>query len=508
MSHAQQSAASAAIASDALPASLQAVSALQPTAVWAHFAHFCRIPRPSKQEGAIRQHLVDWAATQGLATEVDAVGNLLIRKPAQHRPTDTPALALQAHLDMVCQKQAHSTHDFERDPIHAVVDGDWVRAPDTTLGADNGIGAALMLALLACRDTPHPPLEALFTVDEEAGMGGAHGLQTGWLQARRMLNLDTEAWGEFYLGCAGGLDVDIREAWQPEALPEGHHAVLIGLQGLRGGHSGVDIHEQRGNAIALLVQVLHDLQARCGLRIVELQGGSARNAIPREAEALVLVPEHHAAALPEALAPWPPWLQQSQEGREPGLALQAREVPAARRATLPGVAPQLAQQRWLQALRASPHGVHRMSQAVPGVVDTSNNLGILAWGPEGAHVNFMVRSLREAGNQALAAQLSALWTLADTQPELSGAYPGWAPAPQSPLLQHCEQVFLRTFGSDSQRQVIHAGLECGLICAAYPGMDIVSFGPTITGAHAPGEAVHIPAVAHCWQLLHAIVREA
>lgn len=482
--------------------------ALHPQAVWSHFAHFCRIPRPSKHEGAIRQHLLDWAASQGLATEVDAAGNLLIRKPAQHRPASTPPLALQAHLDMVCQKQSHSPHDFSRDPIHAVVDGDWVRAPDTTLGADNGIGAALMLALLACRDTPHPPLEALFTVDEEAGMGGAHGLQPGWLQARRMLNLDTEAWGEFYLGCAGGLDVDVREAWQPEPLPTGHHALQISLQGLRGGHSGVDIHEQRGNAIALLVQVLHDLQARCRLRIVELVGGNARNAIPREAQALVLVPQAHAEALPDALALWSQWLQQSQHGQEPGLTLHASAVPSAHLAHRPGLAPWPAQQRWLQALRASPHGVHRMSQAVPGVVDTSNNLGIVAWGPQGAHVNFMVRSLREAGNRELAAQLSALWVLAGTTPEISGAYPGWTPAPQSPLLQHCEQVFLRTFGCASQRQVIHAGLECGLIAAVYPGMDIVSFGPTITGAHAPGEAVHIPAVAQCWQLLQAIVREA
>lgn len=485
--------------------------ALQPQAVWSHFAHFCRIPRMSKHEGAIRAHLVQWAAEQGLATEVDAAGNLLIRKPAQHRPASTPALALQAHLDMVCQKQGHSPHDFLRDPIQAVVDGDWVRAPDTTLGADNGIGAALMLALLQDIDTPHPPLEALFTVDEEAGMGGAHGLQAGWLQARRMLNLDTEAWGEFYLGCAGGLDVDVHDTWAPEPLPSGHQALRIRLQGLRGGHSGVDIHEQRGNAIALLVQVLHDLQARCGLRVVELQGGTARNAIPRDAQALVLVPQAHAEALPAALALWAQWLQQGLEGQEPGLTLQAAEVPPGEPAhgTLgaQGVAPWPAQQRWLQALRASPHGVHRMSQAVPGVVDTSNNLGVLAWGPEGAQVNFMVRSLRDAGSRALAQTLCALWQLAGTEPRIGGAYPGWAPSPQSPLLQHCEAVFRDHWGTDSRRQVIHAGLECGLIAAAYPGMDIVSFGPTITGAHAPGEAVHIPAVAQCWQLLQALVRE-
>ena len=488
-----------------------ALLALQPRAVWTHFAHFCRIPRPSKHEAAIREHLVAWADGQGLITDIDAAGNLLIRKPAQHRPANTPTLALQAHLDMVCQKQAHSTHDFRRDPIRAVVDGDWVRAHDTTLGADNGIGAALMLALLEDRDTPHPPLEALFTVDEEAGMGGAHGLKAGWLQARRMLNLDTEAWGEFYLGCAGGLDVDISEAWVPEPWPVAHQAMQLCLQGLRGGHSGVDIHEQRGNAIALMVQVLHDLQARCGLRVVELQGGSARNAIPRDAKALVLVPQAHVEALPAALALWAQWLQQALEGQEPGLALHAAPMSTDDTANgmtgALGVAPWPAQQRWLQALRASPHGVHRMSQAVSGVVDTSNNLGIITWGPAGAKVNFMVRSLRDAGSRELAQRLCALWQLAGTEPHLSGAYPGWTPSPGSPLLQHCEAVFRAQWGTDSKRQVIHAGLECGLIAAVHPDMDIVSFGPTITGAHAPGEAVHIPAVAQCWQLLQALVRE-
>ncbi|MEY4428508.1 MAG: hypothetical protein RLZZ182_1197, partial [Pseudomonadota bacterium] len=302
---------------------------------------------------------------------------------------------------------------------------------------------------------------------------------------------------------AGGLDVDVRESWLPEPAPVAHLPFTVSLSGLRGGHSGVDIHEQRGNAIALLVQVLHDLQGRCALRIAQLQGGNARNAIPREAQATVWVPAAHAEALPAALALWQSWLQQACDGQEPGLRLQA----AALNPAPTHVTPWPCQQRWLHALRASPHGVHRMSTAVPGVVDTSNNLGVLAWGPDGAHANFMVRSLRDAGARDLAQGLTALWQLAGVAAERSGDYPGWTPAPHSPLLQHCEQVFRQHWGHDSQRQVIHAGLECGLIAAAYPGMDIVSFGPTITGAHAPGEAVHIPAVADCWRLLQAIVRE-
>jgi dipeptidase D len=475
------------------------LSVLQPTAVWAHFATLCRIPRPSKQEDALRDHLRQWADARGLQTQVDEAGNLLVRKPATPGREQAPILVLQGHLDMVCQKNSNVDHDFTRDPIQPVVKDGWVQAEGTTLGSDNGIGVAMALALLDSEDVPHGPLEALFTVDEEAGMGGAQGLQPGVLQGRLMLNLDTEEWGEFYLGCAGGLDVNVHRPGTPEAWPADHTAFRIALTGLRGGHSGVNIHEERGNAIKLLVRVLRGLEDLADVRLVSLQGGTARNALPREAFAVVAVPESLAADLAQALLSWQVMLINELQGVESGLVLKAERVEATQ------VMTEAEQDIWLRTLHAAPHGVKRMSQRVPGVVETSNNLGVIDLKPDGGQCNFMVRSLLDSGAQALADEITSLWALSGTQASEEGAYPGWTPDPDSPLLRLCQQVYEREFGAASKVQVIHAGLECGIIAAKYPGMDIVSFGPTIRGAHAPGEAVEIASVANTWRLFTAIV---
>jgi len=493
---------------------------LQPAPVWAHFETLCRIPRPSKHEGALRDHLLQWARgradSHGLRAEVDRVGNLIIRKPGTPGHEQAPSLALQGHLDMVTQKASGSAHDFMRDPIRVVLEDGWLRAPDTTLGSDNGIGVALALALLEATDVPHGPLEALFTVDEEAGMGGAQGLADGALQSRLMLNLDTEEWGEFYLGCAGGLDVDVRRHSSSERWPESHVPVILRVAGLRGGHSGVNIHEERGNAIKLLVQMLQGLSlgepsvaagpACPGLRLARLQGGNARNALPREAEALVAVPAAQLPALQAAAAEWQARWQQLLLGVEPKVEVSVQSVNAAdvASAQAAGVLPLTEQHSWLRGLQASPHGVHRMSQRVAGVVETSNNVGVVDIQPAGGHANFMVRSLLDVGSRALADQIVALWTLSGSQVQCSGAYPGWAPNPGSPLLAVCQRVFTQRFHEDSAVQVIHAGLECGILAAKHPGMDIVSYGPTIRGAHAPGEAVKVDTVAHCWTLLKDI----
>jgi len=475
------------------------LSTLQPHAVWAHFATLCRIPRQSKQEDALRDHLRQWATDLGLQTLVDQAGNLIIRKPASAGREAVPSLVLQGHLDMVCQKNSQSSHDFSRDPIQPVLIDGWVQAPDTTLGADNGMGVAMILALLEDRSLPHGPLEALFTVDEEAGMGGAQGLAPGVLQSRLMLNLDTEEWGEFYLGCAGGLDVNVSRPGQPCALPAGHAAWRIALTGLRGGHSGVNIHEERGNAIKLLVRVLHDLQTRHPLHLVSLQGGTACNALPREAFAVVALPAGHADALAAALQTWQTLLNQELTGVETGLTLVATNTSADQALS------SQEQAIWLRTLHAAPHGVRRMSQRVPGVVETSNNLGMVELNPDGGSCNFMVRSLLDSGSQALADEIVSLWALSGTVADKSGAYPGWTPNPDAPLLALCQQVYQRAFHEASAVQVIHAGLECGIIAAKYPGIDIVSFGPTIRGAHAPGEAVEVASVARTWQLFTAIV---
>jgi len=475
-------------------------SGLEPAIVWNHFALLCAIPRASKQEAKLRQHLLAWAGQRGLVAAVDAAGNLIIRKPASPGRENFPGVILQAHLDMVCQNNADTPHDFSRDPIRPQRRDGWLVADGTTLGADNGIGVALMLAVLEATDLQHGPLEALFTVDEEAGMGGARGLAPDVLHGRLMLNLDTEAWGEFYLGCAGGMDVNVRRSGTPEPLPTGWQGWRIELRGLRGGHSGVDIHEERGNAIKLLVRVLRGLEQLFPLRLASLQGGTARNALPREATAIVAIPEAAAEKLTSGLAEWEVRLRGELAGVDTGIALSCS--PAL------GVLPLLApheQAVWLESLHAAPHGVRRMSRQVPGVVETSNNLGMVALDAAGGSCNFMVRSLLDSGSAALADEIVSLFSLSGTLAEKAGAYPGWAPNPDSPLLALCQAVYRQEFGAESTVKVIHAGLECGIIGAKYPGLDIVSFGPTIHGAHAPGESVDILSVDRSWHLLKAIL---
>jgi dipeptidase D len=477
----------------------RSISDLEPRPVWAHFSALCRFPRPSKGEGPLRDHLRQWAGGLGLATAVDPVGNLLIRKAASPDRAHAPGVVLQAHLDMISQKDMAVIHDFARDPIRPVVRDGWVTAPGTTLGADNGLGVALILAVLEDTTLAHGPLEALFTVDEEAGMGGARDLAADCLTGRLMLNLDTEEWGCFYVGCAGGMDVNVARSGNAEPMPAGFLAYRIDLRGLRGGHSGVDIHEERGNAIKLLVRVLSDLEQRLPLRLAALHGGSARNALPREAFATVAIPVGQEAGLGAGLSDWQALLRRELAGVDDDLTLSCAPAEA-RQLMAPGQ-----QAVWLQSLHAAPHGVRRMSQRVSGVVETSNNLGMAELGADGGTCNFMVRSLLPSGAEALAAEITSLFALSGTRTDVSGHYPGWTPNPDSPLLALCQTTYRREFGENSTVQVIHAGLECGLIAAKYPGLDIVSFGPTIRGAHAPGEAVDIASVGRTWHLLTSIL---
>jgi dipeptidase D len=472
---------------------------LEPRPVWAHFAALCRFPRQSKQEGPLRDHLRQWAARLGLATAVDPAGNLVVRKAASPGREYAPGVVLQAHLDMVCQKNTDIDHDFSHDPIQTLVRDGWVTAKGTTLGADNGMGVALILATLESTTLAHGPLEALFTVDEEAGMGGARGLAADCLTGSLLLNLDTEEWGRFYVGCAGGMDVNVTRAGTAEPLPAGFHAYRIDLHGLRGGHSGVDIHEERGNAIKLLVRVIRDVEERLPLRLASLDGGNARNALPREAFAIVAIPTVQDGILHSRLADWQALLRRELTGVDDDLTIDCTPVDAG------SVMASGEQAVWLDSLHAAPHGVRRMSHSVPGVVETSNNLGVAELRPDRGTCNFMVRSLLTSGAQALAAEIASLFALSGTRTETAGHYPGWTPNPDSPVLALCQATYRREFGEESAVQVIHAGLECGLIAAKYPNMDIVSFGPTIRGAHAPGESVEIASVGRTWRLLTAIL---
>lgn len=479
---------------------MSALASLQPRALWAHFQTLCDIPRPSGHEAALRAHLIEWAKSRGLETRTDTVGNLVIAKPATPGMENRETVVLQGHLDMVAQQNAGTGHDFERDPIRLIeAEQGWIKADGTTLGADNGIGVAAALAILESDDVPHPAIEALFTIDEEAGMTGAHGLSGNILTGRLLLNLDTEDWGEFYVGCAGGVDVRLTRQLAREALPAGWTSGMISLTGLKGGHSGVDIHLERGNANKLMARILDDLLSVTALRLVSLTGGTLRNALPREAFAgIACAPENMPAVL-DRLELWQAQLNDELTGAEIGIALAFGHT------TSEDALDDASTRQVIDILNALPNGVNRQSRQVDGVVETSDNVGVVTVSGQQLSVLMLVRSLRDSGMDALVAQVAAIGRLAGCKVETSGRYPGWTPDPDSPLLQLGLEVYRRKFGQEAAVKVIHAGLECGLLGSKYPGMDMLSFGPTIRGAHSPDERVDVATVLQFWELLKAIL---
>ncbi len=479
-----------------------ALSGLHPSVVWSHFATLCAIPRPSYREEALKRHLAAWADARGIAHFEDAVGNLILHKPASPGCESAPGVILQGHLDMVCQANAGTVHDFERDAIRAVLRDGWVVAEDTTLGADNGIGVALALAALEAEGIEHPAMEVLLTVNEESGMDGARGLLPGTLQGQRLINLDTEEWGHFYLGCAGGVDVEVRHISAMEALPPDYAVLRFDVSGLRGGHSGIDIHLGRGNAIKLLAEALRDLAAHTDVRLIEMQGGSARNAIPREAFAICAVPLAAVSGIDEwvehRLASW----QHRFAEVDAGIALRYEldEMPVEQAVS------ESERDRLLGFLDNAVNGVSRISSDFPDVTDTSSNLGVFKLAQGESKVTFKVRSLLDARADVLADKLVSFAAGYGLRAYKDGAYPGWTPDPASPLLALCQQVYEAQFGTPASLQVIHAGLECGLLAASHPQLDMISFGPDIRGAHAPGERVEVASVARCWELLQAVLQ--
>ncbi len=474
---------------------------LSPEIVWAHFATLCAIPRASLHEEALKQHLIAWAQARGIASEVDNAGNLILRKAASEGCEDAPGVILQGHLDMVCQANAGTVHDFGRDAIKAVVRDGWLVAEHTTLGADNGIGVALALAALEEPGLLHPSLEVLLTVNEESGMDGARGLAAGTLQGKTLINLDTEEWGHFYLGCAGGVDVEVRHACAQDELPTDYVVLRFDVSGLRGGHSGIDIHLGRGNAIKLLAEALHDLAAHTDVRLIEMRGGTARNAIPREAFAVCALPAAAVAGIHEwvehRLTAWR--RRFATADAQVMLRCQLDELP------LGQAIRQTERDRILDFLDAAVNGVSQLSAEFPGVTDTSSNLGVVALAQGAFRATFKVRSLLDARAAQLADKLAGHAQAHGLQAWQDGAYPSWTPNPRSALLALCQQVYAEQFGQPASLQVIHAGLECGLLAASHPHLDMISFGPDIRGAHAPGEKVEIASVARCWVLLQALL---
>ena len=474
----------------------RALAAIEPTPLWRHFAELCARPRPSHHEEAVAQYCMAQAQAAGLVVVRDDVGNVIIRKPATVGMEGCKGIVMQSHLDMVPQKNNDTDHDFINDPIRAYQDGDWVRATGTTLGADNGIGVAAIMAVMTATDIAHGPLEALLTINEEAGMDGAKGLQPGWLEGELLLNLDTEEDGELYIGCAGGVDVNISLPYVAETWPADHDAVIISVKGLRGGHSGIDIHRGHGNAIKLATRAAQLACEQFGARLCQINGGSLRNAIPREGSVVMAVPTANIESLHSAIATLENTCRNELDGTEAKLTLTCESADRG-----PSCLPETIAAGLLRALAACPNGALRMSSTVDDVVETSTNLGVITTKPDQIRIQCLSRSLIDSARDNTAAAVAACFELAGATARIENSYPGWQPQAQSDLVDQMRKLHLDHFGTTPNLKVIHAGLECGILGAAYPHWDMVSFGPTITGAHSPDERVHLPSVAKFWDYL-------
>lgn len=476
------------------------LEALAPNLIWRHFRTLCNTPRPSGHEAALVSILESWADTQGFAHDRDTFGNLRIRKSASPGCEEAPGLILQGHLDMVAQANSGYEHDFTRDPIRTVVKDGWLYAQGTTLGADNGLGVAAILAVLEDPQLIHGPLEALFTLEEETSMGGALNLAENWLEGSLLLNLDSEDRGQVYIGCAGGADVVVDAQLPGSELQQDEQVLAVSLTGLKGGHSGIDIHKPLGNANRLLVRVLRALEA-LDIRLVSYQGGTLRNAIPREAFAQIALPADDVDAALSMIETLEHTLKAELGGGDSGLMLTAHRVETEHVEPLTLDASAMV----LAALHAAPCGVERMSADVPGVVETSNNLGVLSLASGRLHLCSLVRSLHDSAAAAMADRFQALFGLIGARVKVENGYPGWAPNPDSPLLAMFKARHAALLGREPEVKVIHAGLECGILGSKYPHLDMISFGPLIRGAHSPDERVELDSVTEFWNMLRALI---
>lgn len=471
---------------------------LSPQNVWNHFHSLTRIPRPTGQMKEVTQFIVDFGKRLNLEVKQDKVGNVVICKPATKGYETGKTVILQSHLDMVPQKNSGVSHDFTRDPIEAYVDGDWVRARSTTLGADNGIGCAMMMAVLEDTTLEHPAIEALFTVDEEVGMDGANGLEKGFLEGSLMLNLDTEEEGELCIGCAGGRDVNVSFRFQPDTqIDAGDVAFKISLTGLKGGHSGVQIHLGRANANKLMNRFLKDVVSNYEARVASIQGGSLRNAIPRESFVVLTIPQDLSDDLLDLVAEYEALFREDFAGIEETITLKAERV------DLPeSLLPTEVQDDLINAVEGCSNGVVSYLADFPGVVESSLNLALVKSSTDSIDVKLLVRSSSESRKDWVCSSVESVFHLAGAKVEFGGDYPGWQPNAHSELLRTMERIYVEKYNARAKVIVIHAGLECGIIQSKVEQpLDIVSFGPTITGAHSPDEAVEISTVGTSYDYL-------
>ena len=475
---------------------------LQPQALWKNFHAICQTPHPSHHMEAITKLMTDFGKSLGLETLVDETGSILIRKPATKGMENRTPVVLQAHVDMVPQKNSDKIHDFVTDSIETVIDGDWVKANGTTLGADNGIGVAAAMAVLESTELKHGPVEAFFTVDEETGMDGAFGLEQGFLKGDILLNMDSEDEGELYVGCAGGIDANITWNFKGCPVPEDDVALKITISGLKGGHSGLDIALGRANANKLLFRFLKEAIMRFEARLAHVEGGNMRNAIPREAHTIITVPAESQEDIEKLVTEYAALFNEEYKVTENEIKIAVEVV-----SQPDELIPEEIQDDFVNAITGCPNGVFRFIPDIPNIVETSTNLSIIQANGKQIEVKCLLRSSVDSKKEELASMMESVFTLAGAKIEFTGAYSGWNPNLTSPILKTMSEVYNTQFGKIPEIKVIHAGLECGILGAAEPRLDMISFGPTIRHPHSPDEKVNIPSVQKFWDFLTATLEQ-
>ena len=474
----------------------QEILNLEPKAIWKHFYSLTQIPRPSKKEAKIIEFVKKFGEDLGLETIVDEVGNVIIKEPASPGMEDRKGVILQGHLDMVPQKNSGTDHDFEKDPIDAYIDGEWVTARETTLGSDNGMGVAAAMAVLEDKELQHGPVEALFTIDEETGMTGAENLKPGLLDGDILINMDSEDEGELYIGCAGGVDTSVKFSYKEDLVPEKNTTYRISVTGLKGGHSGLDIHLGKGNACLIMANILQFTSQNYGTRLASIDAGSLRNAIPREAFAVVMVNHASEEAFLNYMKQAEEELRASLKDTDPEVTIQAEktETPAS-------VIDKETAENFYASVIDCPNGVIAWDKDMPDVVQTSSNLAIIKSEAGTIALALLTRSASDDDRDRVAANIADVFRKEGAEVSHHGAYPGWKPNVNSPILETMKKVYNTKYGRVPEVKVIHAGLECGILGAIYPNWDMISFGPTIRFPHSPDEKVNIDTVEKFWVFL-------
>ena len=482
---------------------MKVLTNLQPKVVWDYFEDICQVPRPSKKEEKIIQFLLNFGEKHKLPTKRDEIGNILISKPATSGKENLKTVVLQSHIDMVCEANEGTNHNFDTDPIQPVIDGNWVKAKGTTLGADDGIGIAAQMAILAATDIEHGPIECLFTVDEETGLTGAFALQPGFFDGKILINLDSEDEGELFIGCAGGIDTLATFEYNRDKVPENHVGIKLSVTGLNGGHSGDEIDKGLGNSVKIMNRFLWNCSNKFDIRIGDFDGGKARNAIPREAFAHITIHQDEINDLKSYFNEYVPAVKSELSITEPRLELSIED------AELPGfVIDEDTQFTLLYSLYACPHGVYAMSREIEGLVETSTNLASIKFIENNQiHITTSQRSSVDTAKHDIASKVEAVFRLAGAKVKHGDGYPGWRPNTDSEIMRITENSYEKLFGVKPVVRAIHAGLECGLFLEKYPYLDMISFGPTIKGAHTPEERIDIKTTVKFWDLLIDVLKK-